>query len=341
MHNEQSEWISKVLFEWEYDRNVLVGLDPSRIDLKSKNGKLWSIHKPENSRNVSSLFLFKKAYEKSTKPDFDIVFSNEDLPRINWIKPFLCYATSKQNTDPSAVAPDYTFHSLGLKGKYGSSGEANDSYAELVNEMIEAGKQPPLTDKAGWCGNPGLHHRIELIKACNTPPLSDVCDVIEMNWGHPKREDGWPQNFMTLPQQVQKWRFIIDVQGMSWADRTKFFFFSNRVILYHEREFNEYYFKDLIPWVHYVPIKNFNDYKPMVEKLLSNPLLENSIKENAFKFAQENLLQEHAIEYLRKIIDETDWKAKTLAIESATITRPPFVIYAHRPLPSWLTFEES
>ena len=178
MSQDKIDWINKTIFEWEYDRNVLCGIEPARVDLKSQNGTLWSIHKPTNHRNVSSLHLFKQAYSRSSKPDFDITISTEDIPRDNWLKPYMCYSTSHTTDHNSIIVPDYTFKSISIKGRYGFNGNTIDEYPDLVNKIIEVGKQPPLTNKAGWCGHAGFHHRRTLVEVCNNPPLSDVCDVI-------------------------------------------------------------------------------------------------------------------------------------------------------------------
>lgn len=339
MEQEKQRWINKVLFEHELDMNFNTswGGPPARLDLKSINKQLWSIHKEECVRSNGVYYLFKKAYEISQKQDFEIVITVEDVPRDKFTKPHFCFSTMN-NFDYENVVPDYSFYSLALKGRYGYNGHIKDDYDSLVNAVISAGEKPPQTYKAGWCGHAGTSARQYFVKQCNQHPLSNFCEVIDINWTKPNQDSTWPDKFMTFDEQVKRWRYLIDISGLGWADRTKFFFFSNRVVFYIKRKNNEFYFKNMEPWKHYVPVEpDLSDLENNFKIIKNDEKLENYIKKNALEFAKENLTQQKAIEFYCNLIDNTNWSQKNTSI-SLPLTKNKFQEIANRPLPGHLNF---
>lgn len=60
-----------------------------------------------------------------------------------------------------------------------------------------------------------------------------------------------------IPQEeFQNYTAIIDVDGNSWSSRFGDLLCYNSVVLKVEPKFVEYFYQDLVPWKHYIPIKN-------------------------------------------------------------------------------------
>lgn len=340
LSHEQKYWLSQLYLEYQNDvqkatseeaKSWLEMYPPSRIDFKSTNKTLFAALKLSDHRQCCVFSLVSEAYKKSSKPDFEFAVCADDNPRHTFQKTGFSFSTNKNNF--SATVPDYSFWSLNLKGRYGYPGEGNDNYTSLTQEIIEAGKISPTTNKIGWIGTTGINARKHLVEIGNEPPFNEFCEFIDLTWHG--RENNlnsiWPNKFITIADQVKRWRFLIDVQGGSgWTDRLKFFFFANRAIFCIEKDELEFYFPKLKPWVHYVPVDRWKkDLKENYDKVMSDPDLEAELKKNAFEFAHTHLLQEHAIEYYRQIIDNTDWKAEN---QKATFAIPTTIEY-----PSWLS----
>jgi hypothetical protein len=330
MDYDQKQWVAQILFEHNYDLSFNVKYPASRVDVKSINGHLWSVRGARNgmsstTRQNSTLALFKQAYELSTKPNFECVFSTEDVPRTTFLKPYFCYSThSKTPDDYSKVIPDYTFDSMNLNRRYELNEiQYDSSYVKLIDNIIKAGNEPPLTDKAGWCGNLGVWDRVRMVELHKTFPLCNLAEIIQMSWEvKDPNFPSMPKNFMTIPDQVLRWRYLIDIRGNGWSDRVKCFYFSNRLMFRIIRPHNEFYDKNLIPWVHYVPVQHVDRLAETITQVKGDLVMENEIKANALKFANENLLQNHAIEYFRKIIDETNWAAEAASYKQLHVTVP-------------------
>jgi hypothetical protein len=287
--------------------------DAAFVYFESKNGVLNSyVHRcgphPTNGapgRGCCVDFMVKEAYELSKKPDFEFIVGCSDEtsfnPQIPGVKVFYFY-TSTENYDETV--PCYGFHSLSLKGRYGFSGEGSDYHEDFVSAIIESGNQAPESDKAGFAGTIGNHVRSYFFGEAKKKPFSDFCEFIEVSWYDPSQhKQPWPSNFISIPDQVKRWRFIIDIQGLTWADRTKYYFFSNRPIIMVERPYKEFYFQHLKPWVHYVPAVTSEDVCENLTKLLENPDLEREIANNALEFAKNNMTRNSAINRYKDVID--------------------------------------
>jgi hypothetical protein len=249
--------------------------------------------------------MVKDAYELSKKPDFEFIVSCSDLrmsyPDLPEAKTFY-FHTSDGNYDDTV--PCYGFHSLSLKGRYGFSGEGSDYHEDFISAIMESGNSAPASNKAGFAGTIGNHVRTHFFNEVKKKPLSDFCEFIEVSWYDPSQQiQAWPTNFISIPDQIKRWRFIVDMQGLTWADRTKLYFFSNRPIIMVERPYKEFYFQDLEPWVHYVPAKTTEEICEGISKLLDDPGLEREIASNALEFAKKNLTRANAVDRYKDVID--------------------------------------
>jgi hypothetical protein len=97
-------------------------------------------------------------------------------------------------------------------------------------------------------------------------------------------------NFMTQADQA-KYKYILDIDGWSNAwDGLRWKLYSGSVVLKHIGVFEQWYYKELQPFVHYVPVKNdFSDLVAMVEWCRANQSKCLQISRNARAFAKERL----------------------------------------------------
>lgn len=56
--------------------------------------------------------------------------------------------------------------------------------------------------------------------------------------------------------EFMKYRAIIDMDGNSWSSRFGSILCFNSVVIKVEPKYTEYFFADLLPWMHYIPVKN-------------------------------------------------------------------------------------
>jgi hypothetical protein len=72
-------------------------------------------------------------------------------------------------------------------------------------------------------------------------------------------------NFLSYEEQVNRWRYFVDVEGTGYSGRLKFLLATHRIVLLIDRKHKEWFFKHLEPWTHYVPIEA--DMSDLADKL--------------------------------------------------------------------------
>ena len=110
--------------------------------------------------------------------------------------------------------------------------------------------------------------------------------------------------FVSLPEHC-RYKYLIDIQGAGYSGRAKILLFSGRPLFLVDRRWHEYFYKDIKPFVHYIPVQE--DLSDLIEKL---DLADHHQKE-AFRIAEEaqnyainNLTREKAVEYLANVLVE-------------------------------------
>jgi hypothetical protein len=142
-----------------------------------------------------------------------------------------------------------------------------EDFDETCHAMAAAGEQPAELPVVGWIGNLRSHPvRSVLYRLGQEHP--DVLDVQQVEWtGDPSQ--GVPLatsagNAMSLPQQVARWAALVDVEGAGYSGRLKLLLHSARSVLVADRPWKEWYWDQLVPMEHYVPVQR--DLSDLVER---------------------------------------------------------------------------
>jgi len=161
------------------------------------------------------------------------------------------------------------------------------SFEETVKEIINEANKEPSIHKVGWFGNiytPDKsvveHNTRPLLKKIGdeNPHLFDIQQIYSSN----------ESNFISLPN-LTKYKFLIDIGGNGYSGRVKFLLFTKRPLLLVDRNYVEYFYDDLIPFKHYIPVKmDLSNLLEMVEWTQNNYTKSLEIAMNAFEFAIKN-----------------------------------------------------
>lgn len=179
--------------------------------------------------------------------------------------------------------PGHTFHKWNL---------LPDTFEETTKKIANEGQKSPIIDKIGWYGNisttseaPEGHTRLKLKEIADSLP--DFFEVVNASKTAHK----------TLPELVRDYRYLIDVGGNGYSGRVKYLLFSGRPLLMVDRLYVEYFHSDLIPYVHYIPVKM--DLSDLLEKerwMRENEGKCQEIAQSAFDFAVANFSKEKILE---------------------------------------------
>ena len=263
--------------------------------VSKKDGKIFynSIRNYE-TRNESVLKLISLADQIYNFNSFDWVLINTDDKSLgsNYHGIRMLSFSSDDNKYDN-VCPDFLFDSWPQVGI--------DDYEQTVKNVSLAGKKDPETDLLGWRGAITHPSRQNLLKLTNRA----IYDVEEIRWNRQNPDKLTCENYVSLDEHVTKWKYLIDVEGNGWSARMKLFLFSRRVLFLQDRPYKEWFYKDLKPWVHYVPVnRDLSDLESNLNKVKTSKQLEIDITENAFEFAMNNLRRKNAIEVWAKLLGE-------------------------------------
>ena len=101
-----------------------------------------------------------------------------------------------------------------------------------------------------------------------------------------------------------KFKYLLVVDGNTWASRIQTYLQTNSIILYNG-VFTDHYLWMLKPWVHYVPIRtDLADLDEKLEWLIANDKKAQSIVENANAFMHEIGRYEHLQCYTGLLMQE-------------------------------------
>lgn len=176
------------------------------------------------------------------------------------------------------------------------------NYWQTVNEIMDASQKPPMYEKVGWYGNiasplPDVieYHTRPLLKRIGdqNPHLMDIIDVRPQN----RIINQSVKNYITLPELVERYKYLLDIGGNGYSGRLKFLLYSGRPVLIVDRNYIEFFHDDLKEFVHYVPVKM--DLSDLIEKILwleEHPTEAQQIATNAREFALSHFTQKNLMD---------------------------------------------
>lgn len=260
----------------------------------------WAFSRADQLRE-----MFRAVFERFTKDfldlDIDIWCYLGDDPTTAYqdaigagLKHICCYATTDALRDVIIPMPDYnSFISENDTGRgwYPEHLTFNDYKLVSARHYVD--------ERAFWVGNLKNNRlRTELYWLGKKYP--EYLDIYSKSTPHQGR-DG--RNKYIPPEDFTKYKYLIDVPGVSWADRTKKLLQLGRPVLLVDRFEKEWYWDDLVPMKQYVPIRA--DFSDLIQKIIflnENPKVYEEIVRNARMFSDEHFSPEKTLSYMRSLI---------------------------------------
>ncbi|MEW9835756.1 glycosyl transferase family 90 [Mesorhizobium marinum] len=108
-----------------------------------------------------------------------------------------------------------------------------------------------------------------------------------------------------MEEQVAQYRYMIDVEGSGYSGRLKLLLHAGRAVLVIDRPYQDFYFGDLEPFRHYVPVSRYSsNLAEQVDWLRSNPAREKEIVGEAREFARARLTRRAAVEHWARLLEQ-------------------------------------
>ena len=277
-------------------RQRIKKLLPSRPDIIIVIGRhgSYSIHvkKAYETRGISTTLLFTLALQKAeeeaailTPKNIYIYCDDYLMPSLAYKKDIYTYALPLSQTNSTATPiPDFGFINW--------PGAGIQSYDATCDQLVSLGRsEPEFSGMMIWAGNSKTNSkRKELVR------YSSLCSwlrIFDTSRGDP---------FLPMIEQI-KYSYLIDIEGRGYSGRVKLMLFFRRPLFLQERDQVEWYHKLLVPYIHYIPVRN--DLSNLEEQYYwaeQNQDESHAIAQRAQDFALANLRTSNAVEYLKGIL---------------------------------------
>lgn len=216
---------------------------------------------------------------KNVKEFAPVIINTSDRP-INRYMRINVFSFSTMAWYYDKIIPDWTYDSW-IECKI-------PQFNKITEEIEKAWHTQPLLNKIWWIWN------------INTSPTRTI--LLKLWDEYPEYLDIKDSNntkYMSLPDLVRTYGYLIDVEWYGFSWRLKYLFFSWRPVFVQERLLEEYALIWAVPNIHYIPVKNdFSDLIWKFEKI--TPKNFEKIWQNGKIFATKNLSKEKAYEYIYK-----------------------------------------
>lgn len=256
------------------------------------------------SRNAATIHLIidaLKTLTPSIKRNQTLHFWTTDFPPGNLSGTHLAYCKSNQQANIHLI-PDFSFW---FWPEVGIS-----DYSQLISQMVNASKTPPVHDQLFWAGNPGVHPtRQKLFEIAAGKPDFHVRSI---QWNPGARPEYLASdqamqtaanNYVSLPDHCQ-YKYLIDLQGIGYSARLKVLLFSRRLLFIQDRPWREFFFDELAPYKHFIPVKeSLADLEDRLHWAKTHEAECDAIARQAQEFALAKLTREAAVLHLRKTFE--------------------------------------
>lgn len=252
---------------------------------------------PHHERK-DSYHNFRRLYEAKFGRSFPrIVFNLDDRGSTAWpvVKEHSMTYRSDSPERKDFCGPDWTFW------HWPSSGIRHSP--DTFEEILRAGDRIPKDERVAWFGN---------IKSAGPgAPESRTRSMLVNHFAkkYPRRFEfqnagrgAGVKFYVSLPDMVRKYKYLIDIGGAGYSGRTKFLMFSGRPLLMVDRHYVEYFSDELKPYEHFIPVKmDLSDLLSQDEWMRSHPRESERIAENARQYAIDNFKMEKVLDRLDEV----------------------------------------
>lgn len=277
------------------------------IEIETGAGR-WAIkcNGGYQSRNYATIHMLTEAFKGLDSSLLErkrkiYVCTDDKIETVASAETWLSYSGRSHDNKNILLIPDFIFWYWPEVGV--------PDYRELITAMVVAGSVKPHSEEVFWIGNPLVHaSRQKLLELGRVIPGTRFVDIA---WEPQSKFENLPSEramktrdnrFVSLPDHC-RYRYLIDVEGRGYSGRLKVLLFSNRPVFLQDRPWKEFFFSELKPFYHYIPIaSSLDNLEEMISWAQCHDRECEEIAANALEFAKANLTREAAISSLRNTL---------------------------------------
>jgi hypothetical protein len=292
-------------------------LQDPEIHCSLRRERLHAVYrKPWKIRHIQSTGIIAEAVAllgAVSLPPF--YFNTADKPNSQ-SRPITVFANCSVDGYADVAAPDFVFE--------GWPEARFENFDAKAASLAGASACKPLYDRAFWTGRCDNAVRGRLVGLSLGQP--DKIEAVDALTHYDPKTDLYTDRFKTMEEQVAEYRYMIDVEGFGYSGRLKLLLHAARALLLVDRPYREYFFDDIEPFRHYVPVKrDLTDLLDRIDWLRSNPKLEAEIVRETQQFARTRLTRKAAVEAWAKLLAKHVAAGGNLRSEGEHRPRPALI----------------
>lgn len=241
----------------------------------------------ERREQIQTLFISLFNLNKEKFRNKKIIISSGDCPENNDTYEKFDYKFS--TTVP--IEGDYFYNEFPCPHSISWPVLGIFNVQEMLISMIND-RNKFVYNKIFWAGGPQHSQRYEYnnFSSLNT----DICETHLTD----NSADQIKKHFIKIPDHA-KYKYLIDIQGQGYSARIKYLLATGRPVFLPYRKWVEHWHRRLVPWVHYIPVKDdFSDLRDSYNILEKDTALYNFIGQKAKDFVLENILLKKQLPYI-------------------------------------------
>ncbi|XP_033165877.1 O-glucosyltransferase rumi [Drosophila mauritiana] len=247
----------------------------------------------------------------ATLPDMDLVINTRDYPQLNaaWGNaaggPVFSFSKTKEYRD--IMYPAWTFWAGGPATKLHPRGIGRwDQMREKLEKRAAAIPWSQKRSLGFFRGSRTSDERDSLILLSRrNPELVEAQYTKNQGWKSPKDTLDAPAADEVSFEDHCKYKYLFNFRGVAASFRLKHLFLCKSLVFHVGDEWQEFFYDQLKPWVHYVPLKSYpsqQEYEHILSFFKKNDALAQEIAQRGYDFIWEHLRMKDIKCYWRKLL---------------------------------------
>nr|XP_047927629.1 protein O-glucosyltransferase 1 [Anser cygnoides] len=243
-------------------------------------------------------------------PDMEMVINVRDYPQVpKWMKPIIpVFSFSKTHEYNDIMYPAWTFWEGGpaVWPIYPTGLGRWDLMREDLRRSAEKWPWMKKISKGYFRGSRTSPERDPLILLSREDPeLVDAEYTKNQAWKSEKDTLGKPPAKEIPLVDHCKYKYLFNFRGVAASFRLKHLFMCGSLVFHVGEEWLEFFYPQLKPWVHYVPVRSdLSDVRELLQFVKENDNIAQEIAERGRQFITEHLQMEDVSCYWEHLLSE-------------------------------------
>ncbi|XP_017035093.1 O-glucosyltransferase rumi [Drosophila kikkawai] len=294
------------------------GVTRQMIESSTKYGTKYKVYGHRLYRDPSCMFPARcQGIEHfllplvATLPNMDLVINTRDYPQLNsaWGNsargPVFSFSKTKDYRD--IMYPAWTFWAGGPATKLHPRGIGRwDQMRDKLEKRAAAIPWSQKRELGFFRGSRTSDERDSLILLSRrSPELVEAQYTKNQGWKSPKDTLDAPAADEVSFEDHCKYKYLFNFRGVAASFRLKHLFLCKSLVFHVGDEWQEFFYDQLKPWVHYVPLKSYPSQQEYEEILLffkRNDALAQEIAQRGYDFIWQHLRMKDIKCYWRKLL---------------------------------------